>query len=154
MKYLCTNCGYIYDESFWDKDENIKAWTKFFDLWNDYVCPICWEESQDFQEIIEEINYLDKDNLIWIDLEHFIDIKKLDAWKIEVLVGKWGLHPSWEEHKINHIYLLDEYWDLVDEKFLSTWEDPIVEFDVSDLDEYTIIARCTIHWLWGRKVEQ
>lgn len=43
-KYECTACGYIYDEG----TEEIK----FADLPNDWVCPTCGSEKEDFIEII------------------------------------------------------------------------------------------------------
>lgn len=42
-KYKCTACGYIYDEAV----EKIK----FSDLPNDWVCPVCGTEKEDFIEI-------------------------------------------------------------------------------------------------------
>jgi desulfoferrodoxin (superoxide reductase-like protein) len=143
----------MFDESIWDDYENIKAGTKLHDLWVDFKCPICWEYGENFQEIIEEVNYIDEKNLLWLEFEHFINIKKLDNNKIEVSIGKWEYHPSGEEHRISQISLLDEYWDLVDEYFFWVWETPIAEFDVEGLDEYEIIARCTTHWLWWRKIK-
>ena len=34
-------CGYVYDESLGDEDNNVKAGTKFEDLGDDWVCPLC-----------------------------------------------------------------------------------------------------------------
>ena len=42
-KYKCTACGYIYDEAV-EK-------SKFSDLPNDWVCPVCGTEKEDFIEI-------------------------------------------------------------------------------------------------------
>ena len=151
MKYICPECNYTYDESLWDKYENIKAGTKFSSLWENFRCPVCSEASENFQEIIEEENYIDDDNLMWFDYEHYINTKKIWNTKIEVSIWKWELHPSWEEHRITQISLYDEYWDLVYEYFLWVWEEPIVEFDIDWLDEYKIVARCSIHWLWSKK---
>jgi pyruvate oxidase/acetolactate synthase-1/2/3 large subunit len=39
-KYECPACGYIYDEE--------KEGTKFDDLPEDWVCPICGEEKSEF----------------------------------------------------------------------------------------------------------
>ena len=153
MKYLCPECNYIYDESVWYPYENIKQWTKLHDLWVDFKCPICWESSENFQEIIEEVNYIDENNILWLEFEHFININDLWNWKIEVSVWLEEYHPSWEEHRISQISLFDEYWDLVYEYFLKVWETPKVEFDIDWLDEYEIVVRCTIHWLWWRKVK-
>lgn len=40
-KYVCTICGYIYDEAVGDADHGIAAGTTFEDLPEDFVCPLC-----------------------------------------------------------------------------------------------------------------
>lgn len=40
-KYVCTTCGYVYDESLGDEENSIKAGTKFDDLGEDWLCPLC-----------------------------------------------------------------------------------------------------------------
>jgi rubredoxin len=40
-KYVCTVCGYVYDEALGEPDNSIAAGTKFEDLADDYVCPLC-----------------------------------------------------------------------------------------------------------------
>lgn len=40
-KWLCEACGYIYDETKGDIDAGINPGTKFEDIPNDWVCPIC-----------------------------------------------------------------------------------------------------------------
>lgn len=42
-KFECTACGYIYDEA----DEN----TRFADLPDDWLCPVCGSEKSDFIEV-------------------------------------------------------------------------------------------------------
>ena len=41
MKYKCTVCGYIYDEE--------AEGTKFADLEEDWVCPLCGVSKDDFE---------------------------------------------------------------------------------------------------------
>ena len=41
MKYVCSVCGYVYDETAGDPDNGIAAGTKFEDLPDDFVCPLC-----------------------------------------------------------------------------------------------------------------
>jgi rubredoxin len=41
MKYVCSVCGYTYDETVGDPDNGIEAGTKFEDLPEDFVCPLC-----------------------------------------------------------------------------------------------------------------
>ncbi len=40
-KYVCSICGYIYDEARGEPHHGIKPGTKFDDLPEDYVCPVC-----------------------------------------------------------------------------------------------------------------
>lgn len=41
MKYVCTVCGYTYDEAAGDPENGIAPGTKFEDLPEDFVCPVC-----------------------------------------------------------------------------------------------------------------
>ena len=40
-KYVCDACGWVYDEAVGDADNGIKAGTKFEELPEDFVCPLC-----------------------------------------------------------------------------------------------------------------
>ena len=48
MKYVCNLCGYVYDEDLGDVDNGIEAGTKFSDLSEDFVCPLCGASKEDF----------------------------------------------------------------------------------------------------------
>lgn len=50
MKYVCNVCGYVYDEEIGDADNGIEAGTKWEDLPEDYVCPVCGVGKEDFSE--------------------------------------------------------------------------------------------------------
>ena len=41
MKYACDVCGWEYDESVGAPDLGIEPGTKFEDLPEDFVCPVC-----------------------------------------------------------------------------------------------------------------
>ena len=47
MKYECV-CGYVYDETTGDSDIGIAAGTKWDDLPDDFVCPICGVDKSGF----------------------------------------------------------------------------------------------------------
>ena len=49
-KYVCNVCGWIYDEQLGDADNGIQADTKFEDLPEDFVCPLCGVGKEDFSE--------------------------------------------------------------------------------------------------------
>ena len=50
MKYVCTVCGWTYDEELGDPDNNIDPGTKVEDLPEDFVCPMCGVGREDFVE--------------------------------------------------------------------------------------------------------
>lgn len=50
MKYVCDVCGWIYDEELGDPDNGIEAGTKFEDLPDDFVCPLCGVDKDNFSE--------------------------------------------------------------------------------------------------------
>ena len=49
-KYECPICGYVYDEAKGDIENGIAPGTKFEDLPEDYVCPVCHVSISDFEE--------------------------------------------------------------------------------------------------------
>ena len=50
MKYVCQVCGYEYDEAVGDPDNGIAAGTKFEDLPDDFVCPVCGVDKESFSQ--------------------------------------------------------------------------------------------------------
>lgn len=142
MKYLCTNCAYVYDIALWDEEEGIEVWI-ILDK-----CPVC-QEYDTFQWFEEEVNYIDENNLYWLESEHNPEIEIKDD-KIIVIVWEEN-HPMWETHRIASIGLYDEYWDLVEEKYLDIDSESIVEFDNYNFDEFEIRVKCSFHWVWWKK---
>lgn len=52
-KYECGVCGYIYDPSEGDPDNNVEPGTAFADLPDDWVCPACGAEKSEFEKVEE-----------------------------------------------------------------------------------------------------
>ena len=48
MKYVCEVCGYVYDEAVGDPDNGIDAGTKWEDLPEDFTCPLCGVDKDQF----------------------------------------------------------------------------------------------------------
>ncbi|MEG0894768.1 MAG: rubredoxin, partial [Oscillospiraceae bacterium] len=71
-KYVCMICGYIYDEAIGIPSAGIAPGTKWSDLPDDWVCPLCGAAKADFKEqtvtqttmqsevVVEETNELRK----------------------------------------------------------------------------------------------
>lgn len=49
MKYVCTLCGYVYDEEKGALDEGIAPGTKWEDVPDDFVCPMCGATKDMFE---------------------------------------------------------------------------------------------------------
>ena len=50
MKYVCTACGFVYDEEAGDPANGIAPGTKFEDLPDDYLCPWCGVGKEMFEK--------------------------------------------------------------------------------------------------------
>ena len=48
MRYICANCGYIYDPNQGDVMTDIAPETAFEDLPDDWVCPLCYAGKEMF----------------------------------------------------------------------------------------------------------
>jgi rubredoxin/desulfoferrodoxin (superoxide reductase-like protein) len=149
MRYLCTNCSYIYNEALGDELEGIPSGTSFDELEQDFVCPSCYEEKENFQEIKDEINYpYDSENLSSLEKEHFINYY-LEKGVLKIYVGKDEEHSMEKDHFVASIGIYDENDEKVEEKFISSQDDGSAEFNIDYLDEFEIKIYCSQHWWWG-----
>jgi len=46
--YVCEVCAYVYDPAEGDPDSGISPGTKFEDIPDDWVCPVCGAGKDDF----------------------------------------------------------------------------------------------------------
>jgi rubredoxin len=49
-KYVCKVCGYVYDPEKGDPDGGIAPGTKFEDIPDDWVCPVCGASKSEFEK--------------------------------------------------------------------------------------------------------
>ncbi|MEW6003272.1 MAG: rubredoxin [Nitrospirota bacterium] len=49
-KYVCTVCGYVYDPAVGDPENGVSPSTKFQDLPDDWVCPVCGAPKDAFEK--------------------------------------------------------------------------------------------------------
>ncbi len=50
-KYICDLCNWVYDEEKGDPDNGITPGTKFEDLPEDFVCPLCGAGKEQFTKV-------------------------------------------------------------------------------------------------------
>ncbi len=48
MIYICDICGWEYNEELGSEENGISVGTKFEDLPNDFVCPVCGVGKEEF----------------------------------------------------------------------------------------------------------
>ncbi|BDU51220.1 rubredoxin [Haliovirga abyssi] len=49
-KYVCVVCGYVYDPEVGDADAGVAEGTAFENLPEDWVCPVCGVDKDQFEE--------------------------------------------------------------------------------------------------------
>ena len=50
MKYVCDICGWEYDEDLGDSANGVAPGTKFEDLSDGFVCPVCGVSKENFSK--------------------------------------------------------------------------------------------------------
>lgn len=50
-KYQCSVCGYVYDPEIGDADAGIAPGTPFEDVPEDWVCPVCGVDKDQFEAV-------------------------------------------------------------------------------------------------------
>ncbi len=50
-QYRCLVCGYIYSEADGEPDNGIEPGTKWADLPDDYMCPECGADKDQFEKV-------------------------------------------------------------------------------------------------------
>jgi len=133
--------------------EWINPGTNFYSMQDFFACPVCSEWTDSFELENEDVLYAeDSSKLDFMERQHIPNIEILwDSVVIRVWIDE---HPMMEEHYIASIAIYDEYWDLVQEEFLSPESIPEIHFDISSLDDFEVRAKCNLHWIWGVKVER
>ncbi|MDZ7314646.1 MAG: rubredoxin [candidate division KSB1 bacterium] len=50
-KFICTNCGYVYDPAQGDPENGVPPGTAFEDLPEDWICPVCYVGKDQFDPL-------------------------------------------------------------------------------------------------------
>ena len=50
-KYICTVCDWVYDPEIGDPEHGIAPGTKFEDIPDDWVCPLCGVGKEEYEKI-------------------------------------------------------------------------------------------------------
>lgn len=120
MKYVCTVCGYVYDENVGIPEIGIAPGTKWEDVPEDFNCPWCGADKSLFEPMEEETK---KETVILKEPNHESAVEReMSAMEMSVLCS--NLARGCEKQ-----YLMDESKDFAElSKFFSSQ----AEHDVSE----------------------
>lgn len=147
-KYHCTNCSYIYNPYFWDEEQEINPWTDFEEISEDWSCPVCSEWKENFIEVKE--NILEATNLSDLlpqEERHIPFYKETDSKLIVTIGTEDEPFVQDDKHFIEYVWVYDDYGELIEIiDFPST--DDVIEFELSNDEDYEVRASCSLHWVW------
>jgi rubredoxin---NAD+ reductase len=52
QSYICNICGYVYNEEEGDDDGNLPPGTRFEDIPENWVCPVCGAAKKEFSLVV------------------------------------------------------------------------------------------------------
>lgn len=84
-KFVCSICGYVYDERKGDPKAGIEPGTKWEDLPEDWVCPLCGALKDDFVEQDVKKDSEKETNPIKPFIDSHDDMKELSALEVSAL---------------------------------------------------------------------
>jgi len=82
-KYVCSVCGYIYDEEQGIPESGIAPGTAWDDLPNDWVCPVCGAAKEEFKKQGESAGFTEKKPIAVIEASS--DLKEMTPLEISAL---------------------------------------------------------------------
>ena len=82
-KYICTVCGFVYDEAKGIPDAGIAAGTRWEDLPEDWVCPLCGATKSEFEKQGESDMTPKKEPISVI--ESPVDMKEMSPLEVSAL---------------------------------------------------------------------
>jgi len=83
VKYVCSVCGFIYDEAKGIPDAGIAAGTRWEDLPEDWVCPLCGATKSEFEKQSESEMTPKKEPISVI--ESSVDMKEMSPIEVSAL---------------------------------------------------------------------
>lgn len=152
-RYHCLNCGHVYNPYLWDLEQEVEAWVDFDNISEDRLCPVCWENKDNFIEIVPSINEVfDINNLIPQEEQHIPFYTEKNG---KIIVNIWTEDEPYtqdEDHFIEFVWVYDEYGEEIDIiNFPDISKD--IEFELAD-ENYEVRASCSLHGVWkGIKIE-
>lgn len=139
-KYVCTICGFVYDEAKGMPEADIKPNTKWEDLPEDWVCPLCGAVKTDFKK--EDVSpSKDADEPLPL-MEHSDSMKQMSPLEISALCTNLarGCEKQYKFQEASLFKELSEYYRSIATREENPNVSQLVELIKKDLEEGFISA--------------
>lgn len=159
-KYVCTVCGYVYDEVAGIPESGIAPGTKWEDIPEDWTCPLCGATKSEFKEQIVEDNPTEKNTNVKEDQE---ELREMSFGEISALCSNLskGCEKQYLSEEAGLFGQLAEYYNSKSESVQTNDFQELAELILKDIDRYaaakSISAAHTDRGalralVWGEKV--
>ncbi|MGI6188284.1 MAG: rubredoxin [Clostridiales bacterium] len=134
-KYVCSICGFTYDEAVGIPEEGIAPGTAWEDLPEDWTCPLCGAEKSDFEKQGETAASEEKKQISAI--EPSTDMKELTPLEISALCTNLarGCEKQYKPEESALFYELAEYFSKVSAPAKDPEFDQLLALIEKDLEE-------------------
>lgn len=133
-EYVCSICGYIYDEAKGDHESGIPIGTSWEDVPDDWVCPLCGASKADFYKHGESDNSEEKPVSV---IEVSPDMKELSSLEMSALCTNLarGLEKQYKQEESALFTELAEYFKKATAPAENPNFDKLLELVEKDLQE-------------------
>lgn len=119
-RYVCNPCGYIYSEALWDPQWWLEPWTKFDEIPDSWICPVCWAAKNDFKPVFGKIKTIE-----WT----LIDYKMLTVNVLEIKV-KFNIKLHFNPWQYMQFSMQDDEWEFIRNYSILDWSNNIYTFAI------------------------
>jgi len=134
-KYICTICGFVYDEAKGAPETGIKPNTKWEDLPKDWVCPLCGAVKTDFKKVDDSPSKeADKSSQA---VEHLVSMKEMSPLEISAICTNLarGCEKQYKSQEASLLKELAEYYRNISAHENNPEVSQLVELIKKDLEE-------------------
>ncbi|NLE23937.1 MAG: rubredoxin [Clostridiaceae bacterium] len=142
-KYVCSICGYVYDEAKGIPEAGIVPGTAWEDLPEDWLCPLCGATKAEFSKQGEPVKAPEKKPLPVI--ENFDDMKELSPLEVSVICTNLARGCE-KQYKAEEAALFNElaaYFKAVASPYKDPSFDKLIALVEKDLEEGLPNAKAT-----------
>ncbi len=134
-KYVCSVCGYIYDEEIGSHESDIGPGTLWEDVPADWECPLCGAPKDDFEKQGESTQVVDEKPIATIEASE--DMKELSALEISAICSNLarGCEKQYKPEEAALFAKLAEYYKAASKHADDTNFDSLIALIEKDLKE-------------------